>query len=216
MTYPQGPYGQGFPGQPGPPQQPGYPGYPQQGYPPQPVYQQGYPQPGAYPGGFPPPPTPAAPSGGTAVTAGVLALLGGLTHFFGGSAQALGLSAMMRESATDSGWGSLIAITTLNIISGAFLLAGALTLLMRKPVGRWLITAGCGISILSALINFTLTPDSIGDYSYSRGIGADMVGVLFAIATIVLALVPSTTAWIQAKRNPVAPQYFPQYPPYQG
>lgn len=212
MTYPQGPYGQGYPGQPGHPPQPGYP----QGYPAQPGYQQGYPPQVGYPGGFPGAFPPPAPSGVTAIGAGVLALLGGLTHFFGGFAQALGLSAMMSESTTNSGWGSLIAITTLNIISGAFLLAGALTLLLRKQVGRWLITAGCGISILSALINFTLTPDSIGDYSYSRGIGADLVGIIFAVATIALALVPATTAWLAAKKQPVAPQYFPQYPPYQG
>ncbi len=214
MTYPQGPYGQGSPGQPGYPQHPGYPQQP--GYPAQPGYQQGYPQPGGFPGGYPPVP-PAAPGGGTAVTAGVLALLGGLTHFFGGAAQAVGLSAVMQDSGTGSGWGSLIAIVTLNIIGGAFLLPGALTLLLRKRVGRWLIAAGCGISILSAFINFTLTPDSIGDYSYARGIGADLVGILFAVATIVLAWLPATAAWIQAKRTPVAPQYFPQYPPpYQG
>ena len=201
MTYPQGPYGQGFPGQ---------PGYPQ-GYPAQPVY----PQPGGYPGGFPPMPA-AAPGGGTAITAGVLALLGGLTHFFGGVAQALGLSAMMHDSAADVGWGSLITIVTLNIIAGALMLPGALTLLLRKQVGRWLIAAGSGISILSALINITSTPDSFGEYSYSRGIGGDVVGIFFAIATIALALVPSTTTWLAAKKNPIAPQYFPPYPPYQG
>lgn len=208
MTYPQGPYGQGFPGQPGYPQQPGYP--------PQPVYQQGYPPQAGYPGGFPPAPMQPQPSGGTAIGAGVLALLGGLTHFFGGSAQALGLATIISESPTDHGWGSLIAVVTLNIIAGAFLLPGALTLLLRKQIGRWLIAAGCGISILSALINFTLTPDSIGEYSYGRGIGADLVGIVFAVVTIVLALVPSTTTWLAAKKHPVAPQYFPQYPPYQG
>ena len=207
MTYPQGPYGQGIPGQPGYPQHPGYP----QGYPAQPVY----PQPGGYPGGFPPMPA-AAPGGGTAITAGVLALLGGLTHFFGGVAQALGLSAMMHDSAADVGWGSLITIVTLNIIAGALMLPGALTLLLRKQVGRWLIAAGSGISILSALINITSTPDSFGEYSYSRGIGGDVVGIFFAIATIALARVPSTTTWLAAKKYPIAPQYFPPYPPYQG
>ena len=212
MTYPQGPYGQGFPGQPGYQQQPGYP----QGYPPQPLYQQSYPQQAGYPGMFPPPGPPSSPGGGTAITAGVLALLGGLTHFFGGLAQALGLSAIMRESAADVGWGSLITVTTLNIIGGALMLAGALALFLRKKAGRWLIASGCGISILSALINITLTPESFGEYSYSRGVGADLVGVFFAIATIVLALLPSTTAWIQAKRGPVAPQYFPPYPQYPG
>ena len=102
------------------------------------------------------------------------------------------------------------------IIAGALMLPGALTLLLRKQVGRWLIAAGSGISILSALINITSTPDSFGEYSYSRGIGGDVVGIFFAIATIALALVPSTTTWLAAKKNPIAPQYFPPYPPYQG
>ncbi len=38
MTYPQGPYGRGFPGRPGRTPAAGL----SQGYPPQPVYQQGY------------------------------------------------------------------------------------------------------------------------------------------------------------------------------
>jgi len=211
MTYPQGPYGHGIPGHPGNPQPPGYP----QGNPAQPYYQQGHPQPGGYSGGYPPLMQSAPPSGGTAITAGVLALLGGLAHFFGGAAQALGLSAMMHDSPAGD-WGSLVAVVTLNIIAGALMLPGALALLLRKRVGRWLIAAGCGISIFSALINIMLTPDSFGEYSYARGVGADLVGVFFAIVTITLALAPSTTTWLAAKKNAVAPQYFAQYPPYRG
>ncbi|MHC9292438.1 hypothetical protein ACRCUN_08195 [Mycobacterium sp. LTG2003] len=218
MNYPYGPYGQGFPGQqPGHPQQPGYPqqqpGYPQQGYPPQAGY------PGGYQYQYQPVPR-SSPSGGTAITAIVLAGLGGVANFFGGLLMAFGLATIMEDATfqntsavTDGAWTALIAIVMLNIVCGLLLLVGTVMLMLRKMVGRWLVVAGCTVSGLSVLISLTLVASTIGDYEYSRGAGSDLVGLLFAIATLVLVLLPSTTAWIQANRNPVPPQY---YPPYQG
>ncbi|MGV0743476.1 hypothetical protein [Mycolicibacterium sp. XJ870] len=227
MTYPNGPYGQGIPEQPGYqppayPQQPGYPGGQQPGYPQHPGYppHPGYPQPG-----YPPqpyglqPPQSASPSGVSGITAGVLAGLGGFANFFGGLLMAFGLAAIMGESTlesspavTDGGWTWLVAVVMLNVVCGLLLLIGALMLLLRNIIGRGLVIAGCSVFILSTLINFMLVPSTIGDYEYDRGTGPDLVGLMFAITTLVLALVPSTTAWIQAKRNPVAPQYYPPYP----
>lgn len=214
MTYPNGPYGQGSPDQSGYPQQPGYqqqPAFaPQPGYPPPP----GYPQ---QPYGLPPAP-PTSPSGVTAIIAGVLAGLGGLANFFGGLAMAFGLSVLIdgssevAGSAAWGGWTPLIAMTTLNILAGLLLLSGTVTLLLRKTIGRWLVAAGCAVSILSTLINLTWTPSAIADYEYDRGVGADLVGVIFPIVTLVLVLLPSTAAWIRAQQNPTAPQPYPPYP----
>ncbi|QRY52722.1 hypothetical protein [Mycolicibacterium septicum] len=147
---------------------------------------QPYPQPG-----FPQQPYAAAqkPSGVTGIIAGVLAGLGGLANFVGG-----------------------IAITVLNVVSGLLLLIGTVMLLLRRMVGRWLVVTGCAVSILSTLINLTLLPSFIADYEYDRGVGPDLVGVMFAITTIVLVLLPSTTAWIKARQYPVAPQFYPPYP----
>lgn len=204
MTYPNGPYGQGLPGQPGYPQQPGYP--PQQpGYPPP-----GYPQ---QPYGMPPS-APVPPSGVTGIIAGVLAGLGGLANVVGGLFMAFGLSLLIGETsdAAGSAWTPLVAITGLNIVAGVLLLIGTVTLLLRKMIGRWLVAAGCSASILSTLINLTWTPSAIADYEYDRGVAADLVGVIFPIATLVLVLLPSTAAWIRAKQNPIAPQPYPPYP----
>jgi hypothetical protein len=217
VNYPYGPHGQGFPRQPGYPQEPGYPQ--------QPTYpqQQGYPPQGGYPGGPQPYPPPQAlrtsPSAVTAVIAAVLAGLGGLANFFGGLVAAFGLAAIMAEATsnnstavTDGAWTGLVAIVVLNILSGLLLLIGTVMLLLRKMSSRWLVVAGCAVSILSTLVNFTMVPSSIGEYGYDRGVGPDLVGATFAIATIVLVLLPSTTAWIRAKRNSVAPQHYPPYP----
>ncbi|WP_243858282.1 hypothetical protein [Mycobacterium sp. DL440] len=224
MTFPNGPYGQGFPDQPGYQQQPGYPQHPgylqQPGYPQHPAFaqqpsypQQGYPQ---QPYGMPPA-SPASPSGVTGIIAGVLAGLGGLTNFVGGLFMAFGLSVLIGETSDAAGsaggaWTALIAITILNVVAGVLLLIGTVTLLLHKMIGRWLVAAGCAVSILSTLINLTVTPSAIADYEYNRGVGADLVGVIFPIVTLVLVLLPSTAAWIRAKQNPVAPQFYPPYP----
>jgi hypothetical protein len=210
VTYPNGPYGQGLPGQPGYPQQPGYPP-PQPGYPQQPGYPPpGYPQ---QPYGMPPS-APVPPSGVTGIIAGVLAGLGGLANVVGGLFMAFGLSILIGETsdAARSAWTPLVAITGLNIVAGVLLLIGTVTLLLRKMIGRWLVAAGCSASILSTLINLTWTPSAIADYEYDRGVAADLVGVIFPIATLVLVLLPSTAAWIRAKQNPIAPQPYPPYP----
>lgn len=223
MTYPQGPYGQGFPGQPGPPQQPGYPGYPQQGYPPQPVYQQGYPPQVGYargfPGAFPPP-----PSGGTAISAGVLSALGALAGLGSGILALISIAAIKSDSAFSNlsdisgGIYALLIVGSLaSIVFGAVLLTGTVMLFQRKMLGRWLIVGGSALAILSNVIGFAVRTTATAGYPGYGGLGVlPLLGLVFPITTIVLVLLPSTTAWIQAKANAVAPQYLPQYPPYQG
>ncbi len=223
MTYPDAPYGQGFPEQPGqqPPAYPPPPVYPQQ-HPPPPGY---LPPPPGYHGGPPPgypqqpygpPPTlPANPSGATAIIAGILAGLGGIANFFGGLAMAFGLSVITQDSGLDTGsaegaWTALIAITLLNIVAGVLLLAGTVTLLLRKMVGRWLVAVACGVSIVSSVISLSLS-SMIVDYEYGNK-ASEAVGLIFPITTLVLVLLPSTAAWIRAKQNPVAPQFYPPYP----
>lgn len=225
MNSPYGPYGHGFPGQqPGPPQAPGYPP-PQFNYPPQQGYpQQGYPPQAGYPGGYPyQPPQSPKPSGATAIVAIVLAGLGGVANFFGGLVMAFALAAIRADATTssssavsDGAWAPLVMVTMLNVVCGVLLLTGTVMLLLRKMVGRWLVVTGWAVTMLSTVVSFTLVPSNIGEYEYDRGAGPDAVGLVFAIATVVLVLLPSTAAWIQAKRNPPAPQYYPPYhPPYQ-
>lgn len=203
MNSPYGPYGQGTPWQqPGPPQQPVYPpqGYPPQAYPPP-----GYAQQPGYPY---PPPQPAPPSGLTAIIAIVLAGLGGVANFFGGLLMAFSLAVIMADATgagssavNDSAWTPLVAVAMLNVLCGVLLLAGTVMLLLRKMTGRWIVIAGCVTNLLSTIVAAGLVPSNIGEYEYNRSVGPDAVGLVFAIATVVLVLLPSTAAWLQAKRS---------------
>ena len=189
-----------------------------------------YPQPGAYPA---PPTTPAQPSGGTAITAGVLAALGGLLSL-GVTAVSLFFLIVIASIGSnfdrsdlellDSIFGFLaigmVATVIIGLVLGmvlsALLIAGAVLLFRRKMLGRWLVVSGCAVAIVSNLMTFVFTTAvTSADWTSPESAVSAVVGLAFPIPTMVLVLLPSTTAWIQAER--VAPPYFPQYPsPYQG
>ncbi|QRY52721.1 hypothetical protein [Mycolicibacterium septicum] len=229
MTYPSGPYGQGFPEQPGYGQQPGYPqqpGYGQQpGYQPQPGYpaQSGHPQPW-YPGAYQPygsaPAPSTSPSGGTAITTAVLAGLGALATLGGGILGLIGLAALNSDSTystsdvlSGGACALLVIVMLVNIVSGLLLLPGTVMLLQRKMIGRWLIVGGCALTILNSLLSLGLSAAVTARYeSYGGGSAFEFLSLVFPIATLVLAMLPSTTAWIKARPNPVAPQFYPPYP----
>lgn len=105
-------------------------------------------------------------------------------------------------------WTGLIAITMLNIVAGVLLSIGTVMLLLRKMTSRWIVVAGCAVSIVSSLISLSLA-STVAEYQYG-GKGADVVGLIFPIVTIVMALLPSSTAWIEAKQKGVP------HPPHWG
>ena len=214
MNYPYGPYGQSHPQQPGYPQQgyPQQPGYPRQGYP-----QHNYPQQG-YSGGYQYPPVrPAGPSGGTANAAAVLAGLGTFAM--------LGFGMLLLAAAgspdRDPAWGDtpsrssnagdviFVIVGLAVIVAGIMLAVGAVTLYQRRMVGRWLVVAGCAIAILTSLLFMILFVALLGDAA-AAGLALAinfpvLLGVVFPILTLVLALRPSTAEWIRARPNVPAP-----------
>jgi hypothetical protein len=207
MTYPQGPYGQGFPGQPGYPQQPRYPA--------QPVYQQGYPQAGAYPGGYPPALVPPGSTGGIGgIIAGILAILGGVLH--GGFGTVTLFDSLTKKPApfttrSSSHFGDLAL--SVPVVGGLLILAGGFMLLSRKSAGRWLIAVGCVPIFAFNLMAFLAT---VADGDGAVGVVIALPIAVFSVVTVVLTFLPSTGRWIRAKRNLSAPQPYPYYPPPQG
>ena len=191
-----------------------------------------YPQPGAYPV---PPAAPAQPSGGTAITAGVLATLGGLLSL-GITAVSLFFLIVIASIGSnfdrsdveflDSIFGvlaiGLVAVVIITLVLGTLLsvllIAGAVLLFRRKMLGRWLVVSGCAVAIVSNLMTSVFTTAVTSDDWYSpEGVVSALLGLAFPIITMVLALLPSTTAWIRAEQGRAVPQHFPQYPPsYQG
>ncbi|MGX9675491.1 hypothetical protein [Mycobacterium sp. HM-7] len=167
---------------------------------------------------------PASPSGGTAITAGALAALGALAGLGSGILALIGIAAIKSDAGLSNGsdiggdiYALLIVGSLASIVFGAVLLAGSVMLFQHKMLGRWLIVGGCALAIVSNVIGFAVRSSATAGYPGYGGLGVlPLLGMVFPITTIVLVMLPSTTAWIEAKRNAVAPQYFPQYPPYQG
>ncbi|MGW4098542.1 hypothetical protein [Mycobacterium sp. NPDC004974] len=156
MTFPNGPFGQGFPDQPGYPPQPGYPQQP--GFPPmlgQPQ-QPGFPQQPGYPGGQPPYALASGePSGATGMIAATLAGLGGVLGVGAGAVAVFGLVAIGSLRHASGGTYALMVVSMLlSIIFGLTLLVGAVLLFQRKMIGRWLVVGGCAVAILGGLVSF--------------------------------------------------------------
>ncbi|MGV0810593.1 hypothetical protein ABQF34_01385 [Mycolicibacterium boenickei] len=196
MTFPSGPYPQGFPAQPGFSRQPGFgqqPGYPQPGWP----------QQLSYPGGPRPTPPPRGPSGATGIIAGILALLGGLV----GVALPVLCGLIMWSDREFYGLGAAFGLAGFTF--GLALLIGAVLLWRRRMIGRWLIVVGCTVAILAGVVPVIMTIEerdltSVLVYAVPLGV--------FPILTLVLTLLPSTAKWVRAKQNAVAPQYYPSFP----
>jgi hypothetical protein len=190
-------------------------------------------QPGfpAHPG-FVDPPRQA--SGGTAITAGVLAILGGLwalVSMIGGFAIAsldssdLDYSTYNSVDGYSSGTYSVpdwlgtygIILALVNLVVAVLLIVGAILLFMKKSAGRFMVAAGCGIVILIGVTGIIVGAVMSADIEGGMG-GAAIGGVIGfvalvpAIATLVLALVPPTGRWCaQNQAQPVG--YPPVSPP---
>ncbi|MGW1739471.1 hypothetical protein ACWCPQ_11745 [Nocardia sp. NPDC001965] len=202
-------------------QQPQQPGYPAQYPPPAP----GYPAPAyGYPpaaGGYGYQP---APSGGTGITAGILALLGGVasslsaigmfvlaaatseSSLTNGAALATGARRRTSSSSSSSGGdtdidfdfdlaGTGVVLGIAYSILALVLLIGGIMLLRRSNTGRVMVILGCVLSIV-------LTVVVVGVVTVGGGITA-FSAPLFAVITLVLAAVGPTKRWIEAARVPV-------------
>lgn len=174
-----------------------------------------YPSP---PGGYPPTPQHPAqldagppPSGGTAITAAVLSILGVLAGLW----QAILGFVIVAHGQPGVGLTLGIGGTFGCVLLGA----GAVTVFVRKPLARWLITAGCVvvivmIAVLMVLLGVLGQSSIEADPRVENVDGAYLAGYLTvfgfftaipAIATAVLALVPLTRRYLEWNRQPPGP-----------
>ncbi|WKG03538.1 hypothetical protein [Mycolicibacterium sp. HK-90] len=150
-------------------------------------------------------------SGLTAFITAVLAAIGALLTLGNGIAGLSGLVAL----AGDAGLRTLalrspgplaltILATLLSVTCGLLLLSGTVALLRGRMIGRRLIVSGCVLIILGSLISLGLNLATTARYG-SYGISwLAILSLVLPIATLVLALLPSTAAWIRTKQNLVA------------
>ncbi|MFI6957199.1 hypothetical protein ACIBJI_27495 [Nocardia sp. NPDC050408] len=178
----------------------------------------------SYPQYEPYPSVPApAPGGGTAITAGVLASVGSAGQLLGGGFNiVLGLSDLGRDLAeydstglfAQSWFKTYLLVTGSIAVVTAFLLgAGAVMMFTRRPLGRVPVVAGCAVVVFAGIAGYAITlryTASGGSAAeISGGIGG-LFGLIFPIATAVLALVPPTTRWLNY--SPVAAPPVATYP----
>lgn len=194
--------------------QPG--GWPQQPY--QPPY-------GALP--------PQQPSAVTAIIAAVLSFLGAAANIIGPLFAILGVG-VLAAVASDSdfefpGWYYPITIISsiVQLVAGIGLVVGGIMLLRKTNTGRMIIAISCAgvivVSILGIISGAALTSwaedrldgaDLTG--SVATNVGVSVVGLIFPIATLVLALLPATRQYCEgANRNSPFGAGYPQAPPQQ-
>ncbi|MFE3100300.1 hypothetical protein [Nocardia tengchongensis] len=226
MSYPYGPpgdpsggfgqdaggYQQAAPGH--PPQYPGfsepYPG--QAGVPAADFGQQPsvYPMPAyqAAPAYSPYAPQPTV-SGGTAITAGVLACIASVLSLVGGVIMLVAASIVSGGEDSYSGryrrddelYGLFLGIGALALLVGVLWALGGILLFMRKQAGRVMLIVLSSIAVVLGVIGL------------ANGPGTAFVSLVFSIAILVLAAVPPTGRWIEAgKQTPAVVQpYYPYY-----
>ncbi|WP_433712957.1 hypothetical protein ACQP2U_01115 [Nocardia sp. CA-084685] len=178
----------------------------------------------SYPQYEPYPSVPApAPGGGTAITAGVLASVGSVGQLLGGGLNiVLGLTDLGGDLAEYDSTGLfaqswfrtyLLVTGSIAVISAFLLGVGAVMMFTRRPLGRVPVVAGCAVVIVAGIAGYTVTVH----YTTSGGSAAEigggiggLFGLVFPIATAVLALVPATTRWLNY--SPVAAPPVATYP----
>ncbi|MFX0573267.1 hypothetical protein [Nocardia nepalensis] len=181
---------------------------------------------------YPPVAVPApAPGGGTAITAGVLASLGSVSQLLGGGMSiVLGVTDVVTDLADyDSTglfaqhWFKPYSVVTgvIAVIAAILLGVGAVMMFVRKPLGRVLVVAGCAVVVIAGIagsvVTLRYTTSGGGAATIGGGISG-LIGLVFPIATAILALVPSTTRWLNydpaaAYVPPVARYPYPAAPP---
>ncbi|MGY4101709.1 hypothetical protein ACW2Q0_19460 [Nocardia sp. R16R-3T] len=185
----------------------------------------------SYPQYEPYPPAPApAPGGGTAITAGVLASVGSAGQLLGGGFNiVLGLTDFATDLAEYDSTGLfaqswlktyMLVIGSIALVTAFLLGVGAVLMFTRRPLGRVLVVAGCAVVVIAGIAEYAITlrytTSGGGAAEISGGIGG-LFGLIFPIATAVLALVPSTTRWLNYRPVAVPPAarypYGPAVPP---
>lgn len=162
-----------------------------------PYGQPGYPSYGQPPGYQPP------AGGGTAITAGILALVTGGLNVLGAAAVAAVDAKILDVTPGKVQFAAIAA----GFIAFLLILGGVL-LLCRLTAGRVMVILGCSLALVNMVIGVAL----FGVFSPTSA-----VGIVLMIATMSLAAVGPTGRWIAARRS--APQSFSPYgqpapPPY--
>ncbi|MEV5839442.1 DUF4328 domain-containing protein [Nocardia sp. NPDC052112] len=158
-----------------------------------------------YPGTRPNPQGGHRPSGGTAIAAGVLALLGA-AHRLLSAMLAVGLfiflgtgSELLREADRPMRTILLISAPIFSMI-GVLLVVGGIQLLRRSRAGRAFVVIACAADIAYGIIEFAIVQAvaaSSGDLILIGSPVLVTIGVIFPVVTIGSTMATATTRWLE-------------------
>jgi hypothetical protein len=147
-------------------------------------------------------PTPP-PSGGTAITAGVLACLGGAHRLLSVLVLIVGivmLSDLDSEGETNAPRLLFAVSIPVFLLAGSLLLAGGIQMFRKRASARRLIVIGCAVDIAYCVIEAMVVLAVAGASDEYGVIGSPLFALLvtvFPIATITLTSATSTTRWLE-------------------
>ncbi|MEU7139427.1 hypothetical protein ABZ942_08280 [Nocardia sp. NPDC046473] len=185
-----------------------------------------YPQ---YPGGYNPYPAyspgMSAPSGATAITAGVLACVGAVGELFsGGISVVFGIIGTQlgeydKTGLFSKGWFQTWAIVTgaIGLLAAVLLGVGAVAMFTRKSFGRMLVVVGCVVVVIAGIVGSVLfhsLDTSTNSLNSMSGRVGGLFSLIFPIATAILALLPQTSRWLAYTPVAAVPQQYGY--PYPG
>lgn len=147
------------------------------------------------------------PRGFTAITAGVFASFGAVSHLFGVILVGLVIGSTPADAGLDGEWPSwfkptIALIGLFGLVVGVMLAAGAVQLFRRRIQGRSLVLTACITNISVGWIMLAyMGIAGLGDDSTVRlKVGPSILATLVvqtpAITTLILAAVPATKLWL--------------------
>lgn len=180
----------------------------------------------AYGAGYPPV---ARAGGGTAITAGILALLLGASRAYASIDAFIGLAQISSYSSYGYGYGSNGGIQAFFGITGAvaaltalLLIVGGLMLFSRSTAGRALVIVGAIIALIEQIVILGYIVNALGRFEYlfelgfqgfyAVAVGSALAGMVIVILLLIFASVGSTKRWCQSKPAKFAPPVPVVYP----
>lgn len=134
-----------------------------------------------YPGPHQQPPAPS-PSGGTAITAAVLAIIGGIVRLVGAVAGALSLGSFVSVM-------SIVISVGVNPILAGLLIGGGIMIFLRKPAGRLNVIIGASLAI--AVYATAIVFGAVGVYAHGI-MPAAFVMLIAALPAVATAGLPAS------------------------
>ncbi|GAA2417716.1 hypothetical protein [Mycolicibacterium llatzerense] len=143
---------------------------------------------------------PPSPSGATAKTMAVLALLGGIANL-ASAVLLVAAGSYLSDQDTMPGWyrATTYAVAACGFVVAGALLAGGVMTFKRQRFGPRIVATGCvlGIAVFFGDLAATL---AAAHGTSATGISTSpihyLASLIMPVATLVLALLPSTTQWV--------------------